>query len=189
MPPNVGAFSGNPQTEWLDEAGPDRRMRLLADFAYVDPEGRRWAAPAGAVLNGASIPAALWSMVGSPYTGDYRRASIVHDVACGDPGVSRREADRMFYFACLAGGCAERQARLVYAGVRIGAWLPDVRLWEEYAARTVLAADAVQPTLAEESIRTTFREIAADVNARGDTLRFAELDRLVERHLEAKTRQ
>lgn len=119
---SIGQFSGNPTTEWMEEPGPDRNMRLLADFTYVDPDGRKWLAPKNAVINGASIPEALWSSVGSPYTGDYRRASIVHDVACDTPAVSRAEADKMFYFACLAGGCSKLQAKLLYAGVRVGAW-------------------------------------------------------------------
>lgn len=121
MPNNT--FSGNPRVEWLvDSTGADRDMRLLDNFSYTDPDGRVWLAPAGAVINGASIPEGLWSVVGSPYTGDYRRASIVHDVACDSPNVNRKEADVMFYYACMAGGCGKRQARILYAGVRIGAW-------------------------------------------------------------------
>ncbi len=117
-----GSFSANPRTEWLsDGANPDRDMKLLEDFTYTDPDGRAWKAPKGAVINGASIPQSLWSIVGSPYTADYRCASIVHDVACNDPSIPRAKADRMFYFACLAGGCSRTQARILYLGVRIGA--------------------------------------------------------------------
>ena len=119
---SYGHFSGNPTTEWMEEAGPDRKMKLLAEFSFVDPDGRKWVVPEDSVVNGASIPEALWSSVGSPYTGDYRRASIVHDVACDTPAVNRAEADKMFYFACLAGGCSKLQAKLLYAGVCIGAW-------------------------------------------------------------------
>ena len=59
-------------------------------------------------MDGASIPRALWTLVGSPYRGDYRRASIVHDQACDDAHGDkdkRRAADRMFYHACREGGC------------------------------------------------------------------------------------
>ena len=121
---NHGSFSGNPKTEWLtDETTPDRNMSLLADFSFTDPDGRVWPAPKGSVINGASIPQPLWSTVGSPYTDDYRRASVVHDVACGTPGVNRKAADVMFYYACLAGGCTALQAKILYAGVRIGAFI------------------------------------------------------------------
>ncbi len=117
---SYGTFSNNPRTEWLCDGADERAMRLLEDFWYDDPDGRRWPAPAGTVVDGATIPRTLWAAVGSPYTGNYRRASIVHDVACNAPAVPRRDADTMFYFACLAGGCTVPQAKMLYAGVRLG---------------------------------------------------------------------
>ena len=122
-----GSFSGNPQTEWLSEAGEDRNMCLLEPFWYTDPQGRRWDAPKGAVTNGASIPRTLWSSIGSPYTGNYRRASIVHDIAIRSPGNLRVDADTMFYFACIAGGCMLMEAKLLYASVRLGTWASVTR--------------------------------------------------------------
>ncbi|MBU1961726.1 MAG: DUF1353 domain-containing protein, partial [Gammaproteobacteria bacterium] len=94
----------------------------MDDFWFDDPDGKRWLAPAGSSINGASIPRPLWSTVGSPYTDDYRRASVVHDVACNDPAISRKAADVMFFHACRAGGCSPAKARMLYAGVRLGAW-------------------------------------------------------------------
>lgn len=120
-----GNFSSNPKTEWLSGPGDDRKMKLLEEFWYADPKGRKWVAPKDSVIDGASIPEALWSTVGSPYTGDYRRASITHDVACRQTGVSRDEADQMFYHACISGGCSVSQARILYAGVRVGAWVKN----------------------------------------------------------------
>lgn len=78
-PGPFGHFVGTVKTEWIE---PDRKMRLLDDFSYVDSRGTVWAAPKGSVVDGASIPQVLWSVVGSPYTGEYRNASVVHDVAC-----------------------------------------------------------------------------------------------------------
>ena len=122
-----GSFTGVPQAEWCKgENGPDRDMKLLEEFKYTDPNGREWVAPKGSVVDGASIPRPLWTAVGSPYTGDYRRASILHDVACHDPSISRKDADRMFYYACRAGGCSKAQSALLYAGVRLGAWAKSV---------------------------------------------------------------
>src|SRR5690242_16049686 len=106
---NEGTFSGEPRTLWLTQDGEDRDMRLLERFTFTDPSGTLWDAPVDSVIDGASIPRALWTLVGSPYTGDYRRASIVHDVACDRAGTDmqkRRAADRMFYHACRAGGCS-----------------------------------------------------------------------------------
>lgn len=120
-----GQFSQNPQTEWISNPEkPDRNMKLLRDFSYTDPDGKIWLAPAGSEINGASIPRPLWSTVGSPYTDDYRNASIVHDVAVSNqiPPLERKKADKMFYYACLAGGCSIPKARILYLGVRTGSW-------------------------------------------------------------------
>lgn len=159
-----GFFSGNPKTEWLiNAAGKDRDMLLLEDFWFKDPGGKLWSAPAGSIVNGASIPEFLWSTVGSPYTDDYRRASIVHDVACDDPSVLRHDADRMFYYACLAGGCSLKQARLLYAGVRLGAWSGQVfpttlQLREGMMRR----ADVASPVAEEIFLRSKLSAIAQD---------------------------
>ncbi|MGI4886866.1 MAG: DUF1353 domain-containing protein [Janthinobacterium lividum] len=201
MPASPGTFSGNPQAEWLVASGnatdpANRCMQLLADFWYDDPAGRRWLAPKGSVVNGASIPAALWSALGSPYTGAYRRASVVHDVACAaaaaspDPRAARRAADFMFYHACRAGGCPVFEAEWLFAGVRIGAWVPQVGLWATGGAAQPLTARArTQPAVADESVLTTFREIAADLAARKSPWPLAKLDALVEQHLAAKATQ
>jgi hypothetical protein len=66
---NNGTFSANPKTEWLDEPGDDRHMRLLNDFWYEDPDGRRWPAPAGSVIDGASILAPSQCRQGSAVSG------------------------------------------------------------------------------------------------------------------------
>ena len=164
-------------------------MRLLNDFWYEDPENKRWSAPAGSVIDGASIPASLWSLIGSPYTGEYRRASVVHDVACDDPNIPRKNADRMFYYACLAGGCSIYQARILYPGVRIGSWSSNVRLWTENVELTALKKGVIRPTLVDESVQTTFGEIARDITAMPDDAPFEVLESMVDRHLNAKASQ
>src|SRR4029450_10737724 len=120
-----GKFSGAPEAVWLTQEGrADRDMRIVRTFSFTDPDSREWNAPAGSVVDGASIPRALWTIVGSPYTGDYRRASVGHDVACDEAGShnkKRRAADRMFFHACRAGGCSIWQSIVLYLGVRIGA--------------------------------------------------------------------
>lgn len=124
---STGQFSGNPRTEWLSDDGPDRAMRLVDTFWFTDAKGRRWEVPAGMEVDGATIPRTLWSSVGSPYTGKYRRAAILHDAAILDPRIRRIDADAMFYEACLAGGCPANQAKLLYAGVCIGSWVSQAR--------------------------------------------------------------
>ena len=179
-----GKFSGNPRTEWLiDATGADRNMALLEDFWYVDPDGKKWRAPKGSVVNGASIPRPLWSSVGSPYTDDYRRASIVHDVACDDSAIRRKDADVMFYFACLAGGCSCRQAKLLYAGVRIGAWASGSLAQESFAKERLLFRVPFKPNSDEQFVQSKFQELSSDLLAIPDDASIEELDVVIERHL------
>jgi Protein of unknown function (DUF1353) len=109
-----GHFEGKVKTEWIEA---DRKMQLLEDFGYVDAKGERWPAPKGSIIDGASIPQVLWTVAGSPYTGEYRNASVVHDVACVKRDRPWQDVHRMFYEACRAGGVGEQKAKLMYAAV------------------------------------------------------------------------
>lgn len=182
-----GVFSGNPKTEWLtDSADSDRNMKILETFSYTDPDGRVWETPAGSVVNGASIPRPLWTTVGSPYTGDYRRASIVHDVACDDSSIDRKEADKMFYYACLCGGCSRMEASLLYAGVRIGAWTSQNIPMETFAAANLAKRVRERPLIEESKVQLKFAEIARDLEPIGDTASFEEIEKTVSKHVREK---
>lgn len=178
-----GTFSGNPQTEWLSDRGDDRDMKLLAPFWFTDPAGRHWVAPEGSIVNGASIPRTLWSSVGSPYTGDYRRAAVIHDVSIKTPGIVRTEADTMFYYACLAGGCSLLQAKLLYAGVRVGSWASDKQV---FALDMVAALPPAYRLPGQESpqeleVRALYTLIATELHATGDDI--DAIRAAVDRHL------
>ena len=115
-----GKFEGEVITRWLRDEGGFREMELQKPFTYVDPNGRRWVAPAGRIVNGASIPRALWTMVGDPYSGAYREASVVHDVACVDRTAAWQDVHTMFYNACRCGSVGEARAKLMFWAVWMG---------------------------------------------------------------------
>jgi hypothetical protein len=94
-------------------------MRLLEDFAFVDDNGVRWLAPAGSVIDGASIPDTLWLVAGTPYIGDYRRATVIHDVACQQMARPSKDVHRMFYDAMITDGVPEARAQQMYTAVRL----------------------------------------------------------------------
>jgi hypothetical protein len=96
-----------------------RNAVLLKSFAYVDGNGLRWECPAGETIDGASIPQTFWSIIGGPFEGKYRFASIVHDRYCRAPhgGRTWQQVHRMFYEACIAGGTDETLAKAMYAAV------------------------------------------------------------------------
>ncbi|WP_158618368.1 DUF1353 domain-containing protein [Candidimonas sp. SYP-B2681] len=162
----------------------DRNMRLLEDFWYVDPAGFKWPAPKDSVINGASIPRPLWSVVGSPFTDDYRRASVVHDVACADPLVNRKEADEMFFYACLAGGCSMRQSRILYAGVRIGTWAAESLPAEAFSRDRMLFRVPLDVPVPEEPfLKGKLGAIALDFESLSESDGVAQMDTIIARHL------
>lgn len=136
---DFGRFEGRVSARWSDD---DRNMELLEDFAYIDPQGHKWLAPRGSMINGASIPRLFWNTIGSPYTGNYRNASVVHDVACEERRAAWQDVHRMFYDACRCGGVGIVQAKLMY-------WAVYHRgpRWGEGLASTAAAA---KPLTAEQ---------------------------------------
>lgn len=96
------------------------QMQIVEPFAFTDAAGRVWPVPAGFVTDGASIPRALWSIVGSPFTGAYRVAGVLHDSAYSQLGVTKNDADNMLREAAMDSGCEWWLAESIYAGVRVG---------------------------------------------------------------------
>ena len=94
-----------------------RYMETLADFSFVDGLKRIWRVPTGYATNGASIPSALWSFVGGPFSGKYRSAAVIHDYYCEQQKRPWPQVHRMFYDAMLASGVASKQALLMYLAV------------------------------------------------------------------------
>ena len=148
-----------------------RKARLLADVTYIDPNGFVWLAPKGWVVDGASIPQAFWTVIGGPWEGKYRFASVLHDVACDQKKRGWHEAATMFYQAMRCGGVKETRAKVMYYAVyKFGPHWPspgapklraepprpatheDVRRIEEFVNRTnpsltQIRAQAAKPTL------------------------------------------
>ncbi len=109
-----GKFAGPIRTEWKSRG---RKMELLEDVCYIGPDGYEWPAPKGDVVDGASIPKVFWSVIGGPYEGEYRFASVFHDVGCDRRFATWQDVHYMFYTAMRANGVPEKQAKIMYAGV------------------------------------------------------------------------
>jgi hypothetical protein len=110
-PHKWGYFSGTPVTRWEPDG---RTMTLLSELRYTDPEGFTWIAPAGSQVDGASIPRSLWSIMGGPFEGKYRNASVLHDVAYGERNRPWQDCDRMFYNAMRCSGVGGVEAKTMY---------------------------------------------------------------------------
>jgi hypothetical protein len=106
-----GYYSGEPVTRWNPDG---RTMTLLSELRYTDPQGVVWIAPAGSQVDGASIPRYLWSIMGGPFEGKYRNASVLHDVAYGEHNRPWQDCDRMFYNAMRCSGASAVEAKTMY---------------------------------------------------------------------------
>jgi hypothetical protein len=138
-----GYFSGPVETRWLDDGV---TMVLLNELRYTDPKGEVWIAPAGARVNGASIPRAFWSVIGAPFDGKYRNASVLHDVAYDEKTRPWQEVDRMFYNAMGGSGVGAITAKTMYYSLyRHGRHWKDPNRRAVPAEESSARASAVDP--------------------------------------------
>ena len=92
-------------------------MRVVEPFGFLDGDGQRWPVPVGTDVDGASIPQPLWSLIGGPWEGEYRDASVIHDYYCDTRIKSWKAVHRVFYNAMCASGVSELRAKTMYAAV------------------------------------------------------------------------
>ena len=107
-------FKGKVKGEWLKDG---RKMKLMEDFQFVDKAGKTWAASEGSVIDGASIPKFFWTSIGPPFVGKYRRATVLHDVACVERSMPHEQVHKMFLEAMLADKTPKRLAKKMYFAV------------------------------------------------------------------------
>jgi len=122
----MGMFNGPVKTEWLPNG---RDMVVTTQLTYIDNSGKAWNAWAGSTVNGASIPKPLWTFIGSPFCGKYRRASVIHDVYCGTHSEPWQSAHRVFYEMMDTDGVGMMQRWLMFRAV----WFFGPR-WEQQTA-------------------------------------------------------
>src|SRR5262245_52447388 len=117
-----GQFIGEIVARWMPDG---QRMQLTEQFAYMDARSERWTVPEGTIVDGASIPRYLWTVVGAPFAGKYRRSSVIHDYFCQKMSRPWRDVHKVFYEASVAEGNSLYHAKLMYGAVY--AWGPR---WE-----------------------------------------------------------
>lgn len=113
-PKNWGRFDGQPLTTWSPDG---QSMILLQPYTYIDPREIKWTADRGMRVDGASIPRPFWTLIGSPYRGKYRLASVVHDAYCVERTRTWEATHFMFYQAMMASGVAHLKAKAMYYAV------------------------------------------------------------------------
>lgn len=110
----AGSYSGDCVVALLNDG---RRVKLAAPFSYTDPQNQNWPVPADAIVDGASIPQALWSIMGGPFEGKYRAASVIHDWYCDVRTRPCKAVHRVFYDGMITSGVGQTQAKIMYYAV------------------------------------------------------------------------
>jgi hypothetical protein len=110
----IGSYTGRLVLHPLPDG---RRMRVLEDFGFLEADGLHWQVPPDTIVDGATIPRPLWSLIGGPFEGRYRDASVVHDYYCDVRSADWRAVHRVFYRAMLVSGVSEIRAKIMYAAV------------------------------------------------------------------------
>ncbi len=119
-------FSGDFEFQWLGSPGGKHRdMKVLSAVSFTSASGKEWKVPAGTVIDGASIPRALWTFTGSPYVGTYRRASVIHDHYCDVGTELQRDVHLMFKEGMLADGASWLEANSKYLAVKVAGLCPE----------------------------------------------------------------
>ena len=88
-------------------------------LSYSDNKSKQlFVIPAGFMSDCATIPQALWSVVGHPLMHEYRYATLLHDFLYRNGVVKRKMADRILREALIDEGCNEELASMFYIAVR-----------------------------------------------------------------------
>lgn len=73
-------------------------------------------------FDGASIPKAFWSAIGSPMTGGYQRAGCLHDALYASEYFPRDMCDQLFLDAMKSDGVGYAKRYAMYWAVRGAGW-------------------------------------------------------------------
>ena len=116
----MGVFKGSYH---LSEFTP-YTFKTLAELTYITNKGVSHVVPIGFITDGASIPKLFWSFIGSPFTGLYRRAALIHDYLYYIQTTKRSCADRVFLEAMKSLKVSLWKRRVMYYAVRGWGWKP-----------------------------------------------------------------
>ena len=91
--------------------------QLVSDMA-VQWNGRLVNVPGGFQYDGASIPRALWTIVGNPFEPQFMRAALAHDWLYHVHTYDRQESDALFSGLLQEDGVSKAKAETMRAGIR-----------------------------------------------------------------------
>lgn len=112
----MAGFNGQVMSTWGDDG---RHMIIDRLLTFTDKNGKVWSAPRGSVVDGASIPRPVWHLIGSPFCGRYRRASVIHDVYYTMRTELRADVNKVFLEMMAYDNVPIIKRRLMYWAVEL----------------------------------------------------------------------
>ena len=84
-------------------------------------------------FDGASIPKALWGIIGSPMTGGYQRSACLHDALYASEYFDRKQCDDLFLEAMESDGVGYFKRYAMYWAVIAAGWI----VWNKHTKSEV----------------------------------------------------
>lgn len=112
----MAKFIGTYQIEEVDS----RLFKTLQDLTYIANNGEIILVPAGFITDGASIPKIFWSIIGSPFTGKYKKPALIHDYLYAIHLTSRKRVDSIFIEGMKYLGVSRIKRVLMWFAVKVG---------------------------------------------------------------------
>lgn len=110
---------------------------LMSDLEYQNKK-YKVSVKKGLETDGASIPKFLWSIVGSPYLGSYRKAAIIHDGLYRTHKLSKTKSDFLFLEMMKSQNVHFLKRHLIFLGVFLFGWF-------SYTSKKQSEIDAMSP--------------------------------------------
>lgn len=94
---------------------------LLEDFSFWSGRTNKiYTAKAGFIFDGASIPKFFWRIIGHPFSSDYIRSALIHDILYMSETGDRKLADQIFKDMLKVDYVASWKIYPMYSAVRVG---------------------------------------------------------------------
>ena len=105
-----------------------KQAKLLEDVSW-----RNITVKKGFKFDGASIPKLFWNVIGSPFTGKYRVAALIHDGLYAAEAYERDICDIIFLEIMKEHGVSWLKRHTMYMAVRAGGWA----VWKTHTTQSV----------------------------------------------------
>lgn len=108
-----GMFEGRVVAEWSDDPF-FPTMRIKEELLFRQTGGDTWVVPAGATVDGRSMPKLFVSLIGDPFKSGFLKSAVTYDYAVKAKARRWNDAQRMFVEGSVVEGVHTIDARVMY---------------------------------------------------------------------------